>query len=43
MVHFFETACALSGFLLGVDPFDQPGVESYKAEMRNALEREEIE
>lgn len=43
MVYFFETACALSGFLLGVDPFDQPGVESYKSEMRKALEKEEIE
>jgi glucose-6-phosphate isomerase len=39
MVHFFETACALSGYLLGVDPFDQPGVESYKSEMRKALQK----
>ncbi len=37
MVYFFETACALSGCLLGVNPFDQPGVESYKLEMREAL------
>lgn len=37
MVYFFETACALSGYLNGVDPFDQPGVESYKSEMRKVL------
>ncbi|HYE67459.1 MAG TPA: glucose-6-phosphate isomerase [Anaerovoracaceae bacterium] len=37
LVYFFETACALSGYLNGVDPFDQPGVESYKTEMRKAL------
>ncbi|HBT15575.1 MAG TPA: glucose-6-phosphate isomerase, partial [Firmicutes bacterium] len=28
--YFFEKACALSGYLLGVNPFDQPGVEEYK-------------
>jgi glucose-6-phosphate isomerase len=39
MVYFFETVCALSGYLNGVNPFDQPGVESYKAEMRKVLER----
>lgn len=39
MVYFFEKICAVSGYLLGVDPFDQPGVEHYKAEMRKALER----
>jgi len=38
LVYFFETACALSGYLSGVDPFDQPGVESYKAEMRKVLQ-----
>lgn len=37
MVYFFETACALSGYLNGVNPFDQPGVESYKSEMRKVL------
>lgn len=37
MVYFFETACALSGYLNGVNPFDQPGVESYKTEMRKVL------
>ncbi|MUK90033.1 glucose-6-phosphate isomerase [Ornithinibacillus sp. L9] len=33
MVYFFEKACALSGYLLGVNPFDQPGVEAYKKNM----------
>lgn len=39
MVYFFETVCALSGYLMGVNPFDQPGVESYKTEMRKVLEQ----
>jgi glucose-6-phosphate isomerase len=33
MIYFFEFACALSGYLLGVNPFDQPGVEAYKKNM----------
>ena len=33
MVYFFEKACAVSGYLLGVNPFNQPGVESYKKNM----------
>ncbi|PSL44486.1 glucose-6-phosphate isomerase [Salsuginibacillus halophilus] len=33
LVYFFETACAISGYLLGVNPFDQPGVEAYKKNM----------
>ena len=33
MVYFFEMACAISGYMLGVNPFDQPGVESYKKNM----------
>lgn len=33
MVYFFEKACGVSGYLLGVNPFDQPGVESYKKNM----------
>ena len=33
LVYFFEKACAISGYLLGVNPFDQPGVESYKNNM----------
>ena len=32
-VYFFEKACAMSGYLLGVNPFDQPGVEAYKVNM----------
>ena len=30
LIYFFEKACAVSGYLMGVNPFDQPGVESYK-------------
>ncbi len=33
LIYFFELACAISGYLLGVNPFDQPGVESYKKNM----------
>ncbi len=33
MIYFFEYACGLSGYLLGVNPFNQPGVESYKKNM----------
>lgn len=33
LIYFFERACAVSGYLLGVNPFDQPGVESYKKNM----------
>ena len=33
MVYFFEKACAVSGYLSGVNPFDQPGVEAYKKNM----------
>lgn len=33
LVYFFEKACAISGYTLGVNPFDQPGVESYKKNM----------
>ena len=33
MVYFFEKACAVSGYTLGVNPFNQPGVESYKKNM----------
>ncbi len=32
-VYFFELACAVSGYVLGVNPFDQPGVEAYKKNM----------
>ncbi len=37
MTYFFEKACAVSGLLLGIFPFDQPGVEIYKAEMRRFI------
>jgi len=33
LIYFFELACAYSGYLLGVNPFDQPGVEAYKKNM----------
>lgn len=33
LFYFFEKACAISGYLLGVNPFDQPGVEAYKQNM----------
>ncbi len=33
VVYFFEKACGISGYLLGVNPFDQPGVEAYKKNM----------
>lgn len=33
LVYFFEKACGMSGYLLGVNPFDQPGVEAYKQNM----------
>ncbi len=37
MVYFFMKACGISGYLLGVNPFDQPGVEAYKKNMFNLL------
>ena len=33
LIYFFEKACAISGYMLGVNPFDQPGVEGYKKNM----------
>ncbi|MDD6275794.1 MAG: glucose-6-phosphate isomerase, partial [Clostridia bacterium] len=33
LIYFLEKACAVSGYMLGVNPFDQPGVESYKKNM----------
>lgn len=41
LVYFFEKACALSGYLLGVNPFDQPGVEAYKKNMFKLLGKPE--
>lgn len=37
LIYFFELACAMSGKLLGVNPFDQPGVEKYKKNMFKLL------
>ena len=49
LFYFFEFACGISGYLLGVNPFNQPGVESYKKNMFALLgkpgyeaEREEL-
>lgn len=39
LIFFFEKACAMSGYLMGVNPFDQPGVEAYKQNMRKLLEQ----
>ena len=39
LIYFFEKACGISGYLLGVNPFDQPGVEAYKANMFALLEK----
>ena len=33
LIYFFEYACGISGYLLEVNPFDQPGVEAYKKNM----------
>ena len=33
LIYFLEKACGISGYVLGVNPFDQPGVESYKLNM----------
>jgi glucose-6-phosphate isomerase len=33
LVYFFEYACAISGYMIDVNPFDQPGVEDYKRNM----------
>ena len=33
LFYFFELACTISGYMLGVNPFNQPGVESYKKNM----------
>ena len=37
LVYFFELACAVSAKLIGVNPFDQPGVEAYKLELKKLL------
>lgn len=42
LIFFFEKACAISGYLLGVNPFDQPGVEEYKRRMMSMLNKDSI-
>ena len=37
LIYFFELACALSAKMMGVNPFDQPGVEAYKAKLQELL------
>ena len=39
LIYFFEKACAISGSILGINPFDQPGVEEYKKNMFRLLEK----
>jgi len=39
LIYFFEIACGMSGYTLGVNPFDQPGVEAYKKNMFALLEK----
>ena len=39
LIYFFEKSCAMSGLLMGVDPFNQPGVEKYKTNMFKLLEK----
>lgn len=41
LIFFFEKACAISGYILGINPFDQPGVEAYKKNMFALLGKEE--
>lgn len=40
LIYFFEKACAISGYILGVNPFNQPGVEEYKRNMFRLLGKE---
>lgn len=39
LIYFFEKACGISGYMLGVNPFDQPGVEAYKRNMFALLDK----
>ena len=39
LIYFFESACGISGYMLGVNPFNQPGVEAYKKNMFALLEK----
>lgn len=42
LVYFFQKACAMSGYLAGVNPFDQPGVETYKRYAAAVLGRQDL-
>ena len=39
LIYLFEISCGISGYMLGVNPFDQPGVEAYKSKMFDLLEK----
>lgn len=39
LIYFFEKSCGISGYMLGINPFDQPGVEAYKKNMFALLEK----
>ncbi|MDV3196414.1 MAG: glucose-6-phosphate isomerase, partial [Candidatus Phytoplasma stylosanthis] len=39
IIYFFEKACAMSGYLLNINPFNQPGVEIYKKKMFSLLKK----
>ena len=39
LIYFFEKACGISGYILGVNPFNQPGVEAYKKNMFALLDK----
>ena len=39
LIYFFEKSCAISGILLGINPFNQPGVEEYKRNMFKLLKK----
>ena len=41
LIYFLEKACGISGYVLGVNPFDQPGVEAYKKNMFSLLGKPE--
>lgn len=42
LVYFFETSCAMSGYLIDVNPFNQPGVEKYKEELNACLHKGDL-
>jgi glucose-6-phosphate isomerase len=39
LIYFFERGCGISGYILGVNPFNQPGVEAYKKNMFALLDK----